>query len=182
MDHVEARLKDGRSIRIQRLRVEDKEKLAEMYASLSEEALRWAMPPYTKEGIERWISNLGNMIALVSFHGDRIVGHAQIYRYPHLRRKGTGDVLIYLHQDFHNVGLGTLMFKELLNLAKSEGMYRVGLHVVADNKSAIHLYEKFGFKVEGVMKDAYFGEDDKYHDELAMGLVFASSTSPSLDA
>jgi len=102
MDHVEARLKDGRSIRIQRLRVEDKEKLAEMYASLSEEALRWAMPPYTKEGIERWISNLGNMIALLAFHGDRIVGHAQIYKYPHLRRKGTGDALIYLHQDFHN--------------------------------------------------------------------------------
>jgi len=71
------------------------------------------------------------------------------------------------------------MFKTLLNLAELEGMHRVGLHVVADNKSAIHLYEKFGFKIEGVMKDAYFGEDGKYHDELAMRLVFANSTSPS---
>lgn len=124
------------------------------------------------------VSNLRNMIALVAFRNDRIVGNAQICKYPHLRRKGTGDALIYLHQDFHNVGLGTLMFKELLNLAEVEGTHRVSLHVVAEN-SAIHLYENNGSRVEGVMKDAYFGEDGKYHDELVMGLVLASSTSPS---
>jgi RimJ/RimL family protein N-acetyltransferase len=118
------------------------------------------------------------MIALVAFRNDRIVGNAQICKYPHLRRKGTGDALIYLHQDFHNVGLGTLVFKELLNLAEVEGTHRVSLHVVAEN-SAIHLYENNGSRVEGVMKDAYFGEDGKYHDELVMGLVLASSTSPS---
>jgi len=28
-----------------------------------------------------------------------------------------------------------------------------------------------GFAIEGVMKDSYFGEDGKYHDELVMGLM-----------
>jgi ribosomal protein S18 acetylase RimI-like enzyme len=42
---------------------------------------------------------------------------------------------------------------------------------VADNKLAVHLYEKFGFKTEGVLKGSYFGEDGRYRDELAMGLV-----------
>jgi RimJ/RimL family protein N-acetyltransferase len=45
------------------------------------------------------------------------------------------------------------------------------LTVVAENARAVRLYEKFGFKVEGVLKDAYFGEDGKYHDELAMALI-----------
>jgi putative acetyltransferase len=114
-----------------------------------------------------------NLIPLAAFYGDRIVGHAQIYKLPHSRRKGTGDIVMYLHQDFHNIGLGTAMFKELLELAKKEGMHRISLHVIADNKRAIHLYEKFGFKVEGVMKEAYLGEDGKYHDELIMGLLFS---------
>jgi len=28
-----------------------------------------------------------------------------------------------------------------------------------------------GFKIEGIMKDAYFGADGNYHDELVMGLI-----------
>jgi RimJ/RimL family protein N-acetyltransferase len=71
------------------------------------------------------------------------------------------------------------MLSELIKLAKTEGLHRLGLHVVADNKPAVHLYEKFGFKAEGVLKGSYFGEDGRYHDELAMGLILASSTNPS---
>ena len=63
------------------------------------------------------------------------------------------------------------MMYELVALARTEGLHRIGLSVIADNKLAIHLYEKFDFKSEGLKKDAYFGEDGKYHDELMMGLI-----------
>lgn len=63
------------------------------------------------------------------------------------------------------------MLRRLIELAKKEGLHRIGLQVVVDNKHAIHLYQKMGFKVEGVMKDAYFGEDGKHHDMLVMGLL-----------
>lgn len=151
--------------------MEDKEKLVKMYESLSDEAVRWGMPPYTRERIEVWLSNLQSLIFLVAFYDDRIVGDTHIYKLPHRRRKGTGDLVIYLHQDFLNVGLGTAMVTKLIELAKKEGLHRIGLSVIADNKPAISLYEKFGFKIEGVMKDTYFGEDRKYHDELVMGLI-----------
>jgi RimJ/RimL family protein N-acetyltransferase len=52
-------------------------------------------------------------------------------------------------------------------------MHRISLHVIADNEIAVHLYEKFGFKVEGVLRDSYYGEDERYHYELVMGLVLA---------
>ena len=145
MNNVE--LKDGRTVLIREFRIEDKEKLIEMYGVLSDEAVRWAMPPYTRERIERWLSNLQNLIALVAFYKDKIVGHAHIYKFPHPRRKGTGDLIVYLHQDFHDVGLGTAMLTRLIELAKKEGLHRIGLQVIADNKPAIHLYKKFVFKI-----------------------------------
>jgi len=166
------RLKDGRDVRVRFLNLEDKEKLVEMFASMSNEALEWGMPPYTREVIERWMSNIQNLIPLVAEHNSRIVGYAWIYKFVHPRRKGTGDLAMYLHQDFQNLGLGTAMLKHLLELAKRGGMHRISLHVVADNKIAVHFYEKFGFKVEGVMKDSYLGADGKYHDEIAMGIVW----------
>jgi len=165
------KLKNGKTVVIQLFRLEYKEKLVEMYASLSDEAVRWGMPPYTREKLERWFINMQNLISLVAFYNHRIVGHAQIYRNPYPRRKGTGSLIIYLHQDFHNVGLGTRMMEQLLKLAREERLHRITLWVIADNKRAIHLYEKLGFRIEGRMKDAYFGADNKYHDELVMGLV-----------
>jgi len=54
---------------------------------------------------------------------------------------------------------------------KKYHLHRVGLHVVADNERAVHLYKKFGFKIEGILIDSYFGRDGKYHNELAMGLI-----------
>jgi RimJ/RimL family protein N-acetyltransferase len=173
-------LKDGRTVLIRKFEIKDKEKLIEMYESLSEEALRWALPPYNREKIEStWLSNLQNLIAIVAFYKDKMVGHAQIFKFPNPRRKGTSDLIIYLHQGFHNVRLGTVMLRELIALAKEAGLHRIGLSVIADNKFAICLYQKFGFKTEGIKKDAYFGEDGKYHDELMMGLIISYSTSPN---
>ena len=179
MDVVNVKLKDGRTVLIREFRIEDKENFIEMYKSLSDEAVRWGMPPYTGERIKRWLDNMQNLIALVAIYNGKIVGDAHIFKFPHSRRKGTCDLAIYLHQDFHNVGLGTAMLTKLIELAKKEKLHRIGLSVIAGSKLAVHLYQKLGFKIEGVMKDAYFGEDGKYHDELVMGLILANSTSPN---
>jgi putative acetyltransferase len=142
-----------------------------MFSSMSEKALEWSMAPYTMENIERWTSNLPSLIALVAECQDKIVGLGSIYKSSHPRWRGLGDLGIYLHQDFHNVGLGTAMTERLLQLAKNERMHRIELTVVGENKIALRLYEKFGFKIEGVSKDAFYGQDAEYHDIINMGLI-----------
>jgi len=67
------------------------------------------------------------------------------------------------------------MMARLLELARRDGLHRLNLEVVAENRAAVRLYEKFGFKVEGVKKEAYLGEDGMYHDELVMGLILHES-------
>jgi hypothetical protein len=141
---------------------------------MSTKALEWGMPPYTDEVVDRWISNLENMIALVAVYDKRIVGYGGISKGTRERRKGVGDLAMYLHQDFQNNGLGTAMLNRLLSFAKKEGLHRISLHVIEDNKIAVHLYEKFGFRKEGLLKESYFGQDKRYHDELVMGLVLSN--------
>jgi len=166
-----AHLKDGRQVTLRFLSIDDKDKLFEMFSSMSEKALRWSMAPYTMESIERWINNLPNLIPLVAEQKARVVGYAVIFKFPHQRRKGIGDLAIYLHQNFHNVGLGTAMTERLLKLATKEKMHRIALTVIKENKIALTLYEKFGFQVEGTSKDAFYGPDGKYHDIINMGLI-----------
>jgi RimJ/RimL family protein N-acetyltransferase len=49
-------------------------------------------------------------------------------------------------------------------------LHKVELGVFAFNKRAIKLYQKIGFKIEGVKKDHLFYEG-KYYDEVQMGLL-----------
>ncbi len=164
-------LKNGRSVRLATYRPEDKEALVSMYASMSPEAIRWGLPPYDRARIERWTTDLTNNITLIARLEERIVGHLQLFRIPYERRKGVGEVFIYIHQDFQNLGLGTLMMRKAIELAKERGFHRLGLTVVADNHRAIKVYEKVGFKKEGIARETFYGEDHRYHDEVEMGLL-----------
>ena len=175
---IDVVLKNGTKSVIRRFTRDDKERVIYMMSSLSEEAVRWGMPPYTRERIERgcW-SNFDNLLALVAECDNRIVGYAQIRKQTHPRRKGVGGFLIYLHQDYHNLGLGTEMTKSIVELATHENMHKINLEVVADNKIAIHIYEKLGFNIEGIIKDSFYGDDEKYHDEIHMGLKLSENTT-----
>ena len=55
------------------------------------------------------------------------------------------------------------------------GFYRLNLHridlgVYAEHESAVHAYEKVGFKVEGRLREDVF-QGGEYKDRLWMGLL-----------
>jgi putative acetyltransferase len=172
MDNHRVELKDGRVVTLRLLETSDTDKLLDMFSKMSDKALEWGMPPYTRETIDRWVSNIERLIPLVAVFNEKIVGYAAVFKHTHSRERGVSDMGIYLHQDFHGVGLGTAMTETILSIAKQEGLHRIGLHVVEDNVAAVKLYKKLGFVIEGTIRDAYYGADGKYHNMLVMGIVF----------
>ena len=77
MDTV--KLENGETILIKEFELADKGKLFQMYESSSDETMRWGMPPYARERIEKgWLSNLQNLMSIVALFQNRIVGHSQI--------------------------------------------------------------------------------------------------------
>ncbi len=169
-------LKDGTSVLVSRYRVEDLEELLNMYASLSDKALRWAAPPYNREQVLRMVRDPDKNIVLVARLRDGIVGHCIVGLSQGVRFRGVSSSAMYLHQDYQNRGLGTAMLAMAVQLAREMGLHRIGLRVVADNHRAIHVYEKVGFRIEGTQREAYYGEDQQYHDIVEMGLLLGRIT------
>lgn len=62
---------------------------------------------------------------------------------------------IVTRKNFRNLGIGGLLMQKLLDLSRSLGVTRITLEVNEENFSAIHLYEKFGFKRVGTRKNYY---------------------------
>jgi L-phenylalanine/L-methionine N-acetyltransferase len=164
-------LKDERRVKLRPYDPSDKEGLVSMYAALSQESLQWSMPPYNRQRVERWTTNAENSIILIALDRGKIVGHLQISMGTSPRVREIGELFIYLHQEYQNVGLGTAQMREGIRIAKERHLHRVELSVVADNHRAIKLYEKVGFEREGLKRENYVGEDGKYHDEVVMGIL-----------
>ena len=163
-------LKDGRTATIRVLNPEDREELVRFYGALSPEVLKWALPPYDRARVGRFFGDPEQLTGMVAEADGKIIGHLHIFRYAS-RMDHLGELIIYLSQDFLSVGLGTAMMKSALLLAKEKGLHRVQLSVIAGNENAVRLYEKVGFRMEGVRTDAYRAEDGRYHDALEMGIV-----------
>ena len=78
---------------------------------------------------------------------------------------------VAVHPDWQNKGIGTALTRAILDLADdSLGLRRLRLTVHADNQVAVHLYEKFGFQIEGREREAAL-KDGKYVDILVMGRI-----------
>lgn len=66
----------------------------------------------------------------------------------------TGEYAISLRRSAQGKGIGSMATKQLLEFAFSEiELNRVFLNVLEDNNNAIKLYEKAGFRYEGMFKN-----------------------------
>lgn len=104
-------------------------------------------------------------------HKDKIIGWCDISTldrpvFAHIGSLGIGILAPYRGQ-----GIGHALISTALQKARAKGLTRIELTVRENNKVAIALYEKFGFVVEGVHKNAV-RIDGNYENHIFMALLF----------
>lgn len=78
------------------------------------------------------------------------------------------DVAIALYKEYCGCGIGKAMLETVLKVAVNAGYEQAELEVVAENKDAIALYEKLGFKKYGTFPDSMKYSDGTYVDSYWM--------------
>ena len=86
---------------------------------------------------------------------DTVIGWCDVARYPAESRHHCGYLGMGLLPDWRGRGLGADLLKAALDHADRIGLARVELDVVSDNAPAIALYEKAGFRQEGLKRAAW---------------------------
>ena len=112
-----------------------------------------------------------DVIRLIALDGSKVVGWCQIKPgswegYTHM-----GWLQMGVHKDYRGQGIGIALLSQALEEARIRGLERVELDVYASNLTAIHLYEKYKFEVEGRKKRAR-KLDGVYDDIIDMALLF----------
>jgi len=153
----------------------DTEMLWEMFSTLSKESADNLVPPFTRERIEGWTSNINYerilpILALIKEgKKERIIGSASLSFYPQEIYSHKADLGITVHDDYQNLGLGTDMLHHLLEVAKKKKLKKVHLRVASNNARAIHVYEKCGLKIEARFEKERL-QQGKLKDEYQMSI------------
>lgn len=96
-----------------------------------------------------------------------VVGYL-IVRSEDLRRTShRASIVIGVHSSYRGKGIGEALFQHVIQWAKEKQLHRLELTVIERNKRAIHLYEKMGFHIEGIRRDALW-IDNVFVNELYM--------------
>jgi RimJ/RimL family protein N-acetyltransferase len=71
---------------------------------------------------------------------------------------------IVVLKTYQNLGVGSKLMDELIQLAYTNNIRKITLTVIAENESAISLYQKFGFKMKNIVKNREFWNGKFYSD------------------
>ena len=83
-----------------------------------------------------------------------------------------GHIGISVRKQYWGLSIGTRMMLHAIEWAKEKELTKLQLQVRTDHVSAIHLYHKLGFKIEGTITRAVRIEGI-YFDNYVMGLEFS---------
>lgn len=104
-----------------------------------------------------------------------VVGSLGMRRAQGPRRIHTATLGMSVRDDWQGRGVGTALLAAALHVADEWWQVRrVHLEVFTDNDAAIALYRRFGFEVEGTLRQDAF-RSGEYCDTYVMGRLRASS-------
>lgn len=161
---------------IREIKLEDAEKFLNMLKQLDKETKYMLFEEdersCTIEDMKERLSSRDNKKHTIFIVEDNreIVGFLSGDRGSANRIKHSAYVVIGMLEPYRGKGIGVALIEELFKWARNNKIIRLELTVVKDNRYAVNLYKKMGFKVEGIREKAMI-VDGKYVDEYYMGKI-----------
>jgi len=104
-----------------------------------------------KDYVDSMLKSARNMsrVYLIAEHGNKIVGNASV-ELEKWRTNHIGKFAIAIADGYRGAGLGNYLMSEVIKLAKKKLSPKpkiIQLRVYSNNKPAVNLYKKMGFKI-----------------------------------
>ena len=166
-------LADGTRVLLRPLLHEDRDELQAFFNAVSHEDRQFMRSDVTdKDLVQSWVDNLDyhQVLPLMAVVNDRFVGDATLHfrggPYRHV-----AEIRIFLLQEYRRRGLGTLMLKTLIDIARKAGIQFIIAQVRGrpDTRRSRRSTAS-GFERKVVFPDFYLMPNGDAHDVVLMVL------------
>lgn len=171
----EIELSDKQShITIRPLSSEDAFRLSEFFARIPEEERFYLKEDVTSaEVIGNWVQNIDydRVVPLVALIGEEIVADATLHRHRAGARRHIGEIRVVVDPHYRNLGIGSSLVKELIDIAYDNALDSVIFELVEGKEdAAIKVTESLGFKRVATLKNFVKDMERNRHHLVLMEL------------
>jgi L-amino acid N-acyltransferase YncA len=165
-------LSDGRQVRLRLMTPgTDVYRLHAFASSLPKDDLQFLRVDITRLIVViHWAQNIkaGLTITVLAEEEGEIVGYASVHNDQVSWQRHLGELRIQVGKAYRGCGLGGLLGKEIFAIASDLGIEKIIAQMTADQRQAIALVERHGFKHEAVLHDFVIGRDGRKNDLVVM--------------
>ena len=159
------------NIIVRKYMVSDADDLAEMFSMPKAYAGTLQLPYNTPDSVrarfEKYSPDSHHLVAVVE-ETQKVVGNLVLHKVNSPRRAHVGGFGMAVHDDYQGQGVGTKLMAAAIDLADNWlNLTRLELEVFIDNPAAVQLYKKFGFEIEGTLRNYAF-RNGEFVDTYAM--------------
>ena len=117
-----------------------------------------------------WAQNIksGLTVTVLAEEDGEVVGYASVHNDQVSWQRHLGELRIQVGQPYRGCGLGGLLGKEIFAIASDLGIEKIVAQMTVDQRQAIALVERYGFKHEAVLHDFVIGRDGRKNDLVVM--------------
>jgi L-amino acid N-acyltransferase YncA len=164
-------LKDGTEVTIKKLTLNGLDRLMEFYSELPQNDRKYFRVDVTKRDVvEQRIKQTrqGNFFRLVALQNDKIIADGNLELSVEAWRKDQGELRVIVAKNSQHKGLGTIMLRELYNLAAQNNVKTVIVKIMRPQKAARAICHKLGLLEETVIPDYVRDISGKKQDMIIM--------------
>ena len=116
----------------------------------------YSYEPETLNDRQRWLQQqqAGGWPVIIAEMNEQVIGYGTYGAFRNkIGYRYTVEHSVYIHQDFHQRGIGRALLEELIRLAKAQGLHIMIAGIDTENQGSVAFHEKMGFE-----KVAHFRE------------------------
>ncbi len=122
--------------------------------------LPWRSREWRRSLVEKWVADT-NVHSFIAELDGRGVGNAGLHVKTGPRQRHVGAFGMSVHDEFHGRGIGSALLHAICTMADDWlNLRRLELEVYCDNEAGVALYRKFGFEIEGTLRDYAYREGE----------------------
>jgi L-amino acid N-acyltransferase YncA len=165
-------LSDGRQVRLRLMSPGgDVYRLHAFASSLPKDDLQFLRVDITRLMVVMlWAQNIkaGRTVTVLAEVDGEVVGYASMHNDQVSWQRHLGELRIQVGQAYRGCGLGGVLGKEIFAIASDLGIEKIVAQMTVDQRQAIALVERHGFKHEAVLRDFVIGRDGRKNDLVVM--------------
>jgi RimJ/RimL family protein N-acetyltransferase len=160
-----------RSITLRLMTPDDKGALLEFARSLPEDDLLFLSIDLTRpEAVEQWAKHIstGRITTILLENDGKLLGHGSLGHNELVWTRHLGEIQLLVSPKLRGLGLGTLLANEVFALAGELGLQKIVARMASEQKGALQVFERLGFRPEALLADYVMDREGRTHDLIVM--------------